>query len=303
MSDINETTAGEQDVSALQAIDPKSIVVKSKEAKTLQTMVDEETEKRAILTAFISKHMVDGTDYGKIHISKACPDKYNCKNPHHFSKPSLFKPGAEKFTSLMKLRAVYEKDTSTYEMLGSQAGTVCYICKLTDSKGIVIGEGRGAASVAEKGSPNVAIKLAEKRAKVDAVLSSGGLSDFFTQDLEDMNVDVMGQDVAPRRGEQPKDVKTAPATRPANKMVATSQQRKTIMALLTAKGKDVDSLKVFFSKAFGIKSSAQLTLDQAEETIKTLRGLPDPQPIDMGQTDSERIADEVDAGLKAQGKA
>jgi len=52
---------------------------------------------------------------------------------------------------------------------------------------VLAGEGRGAADITEKqGSANTAIKIAEKRAKLDAVLATGGLSDFFSQDLEDV---------------------------------------------------------------------------------------------------------------------
>lgn len=133
-----------------------------------------EVEKRKMLTEYIAKHMKSGVDYGSIKIGG------------RDSKPSLFKPGAEKFTSLFKLRAAWEKDAETWEMLGSEAGTICYICKLYTLQDKVVGEGRGASSVREKGNPNTALKIAKKRAFVDAVLSTGGLSDFFTQDLEDL---------------------------------------------------------------------------------------------------------------------
>ena len=75
-------------------------------------------------------------------------------------------------------------------MAGKISGLFCYICELVDLKGNIIGEGgKGSHSIGEKGNPNIAIKIAEKRAKTDAVLSTGGLSDFFTQDLEDIGVD------------------------------------------------------------------------------------------------------------------
>jgi len=61
-------------------------------------------------------------------------------------------------------------------------------CVLLSKSGVEVGEGRGASSVAEKSnwSVNNALKIAQKRAQTDAVLRTGGLSDFFTQDLEDM---------------------------------------------------------------------------------------------------------------------
>lgn len=156
----------------------------------LKEQISTETEKRKIITDYISKHMKDGVDYGRIHIVRDCKDKKNCKINGHWSKHSLFKPGAEKFCSLFRYKAEYVKDVDTWEMLGSVAGTLALICRLyTSGSNILVGEGRGVCTVKEKGGDaNVAIKLCQKRAKVDAVLQTGGLSDFFTQDLEDMKL-------------------------------------------------------------------------------------------------------------------
>ena len=101
------------------------------------------------------------------------------------SKDTLFKPGAEKFLSLFRLRVEYEKDNDTWEMLGGKSGTVCYLCKVYTMEGVLVAEGRGGANVSAEGTENKAIKIAQKRAKIDATLSTGGLSDFFTQDLDD----------------------------------------------------------------------------------------------------------------------
>ncbi len=160
------------------------------EIEQLERMVDFETRRRKVLTEFIKNHMVEGVDFGKIHIKRDCQDKYNCKVESHFSKPSLFKPGSEKFSSLMKLRPVFRRDDETWEMYGKRPGLVCYKCELIDQKGKVVGEGRGAANLAEKTgwTENNAVKIAQKRAQIDAVLRTGGLSDFFTQDLEDAAV-------------------------------------------------------------------------------------------------------------------
>lgn len=155
----------------------------------LREQVQIETKKRKIITDFIRKHMAEGVDYGKIHIVKDCKDKRNCKQRGHWSKDTLFKPGAEKFCSLFRLKAEYSKDTETWEMLGSLPGTIAFICKLyTSENNTLIGEGRGVCTVKEKfGDANNAVKICEKRAKTDAILGTGGLSDFFTQDLEDMS--------------------------------------------------------------------------------------------------------------------
>jgi len=80
-------------------------------------------------------------------------------------------------------------------MMGEKPGLICYIATIhnADSKFFpnaafneVLGEGRGAFLVGEKGmKENSTIKMAEKRAKIDAVLNTLGLADLFTQDIED----------------------------------------------------------------------------------------------------------------------
>ena len=136
--------------------------------KILREQMKMETEKRKILTEYIAQNLKKGTDYGGIHVSSKCENKYKCTNKYHFSKDVLFKPGAEKFCSLFKLRAEFTKDTDTWEMLGSRPEVVAYVCRLYTANGILVGEGRGVCSVKEKASANTAVKIAEKRAKIDA---------------------------------------------------------------------------------------------------------------------------------------
>jgi len=145
------------------------------EPKSLEILMAQETEKRATLQKFISNHLVDGTDYGVIKIGG------------RDSKPCLFKPGSEKFCSLLQLRAEFSKDEETISMLSDAKDTLAYVCRLIhNGTGQVIAEGRGACALKEKqGSVNTTIKIAEKRAQIDAVLRLG-FSDSFTQDLEDM---------------------------------------------------------------------------------------------------------------------
>lgn len=103
------------------------------------------------------------------------------------TKPTLFKPGAEKVCALYGWTARFARDQPTYEMFGSPPGLVCYVCRLIDASGQIVGEGRGAAKLGDgtDHSANQVVKKAQKRAKVDAVLSAAQLSEKFTQDLED----------------------------------------------------------------------------------------------------------------------
>lgn len=165
----------------------KSVMISPAQLK--QQMARDE-DIRAIVKDYIGKAMVAGVDYGHITIKGAK------------SKDTLLKPGAEKFCGLFKIRATFKKDVDTWDMLGNKPGIVVYICELVDAKGQVIGEGRGSstANLTQDYDTNKAIKIAEKRAQIDAVLRTGGLSDFFTQDTEDMpKGEGRGSSSAPRR--------------------------------------------------------------------------------------------------------
>jgi hypothetical protein len=69
---------------------------------------------------------------------------------------------------------------------GVQLTHIIVRCELMDSQGTVVAVGVGARSVAQDGGDlNKCLKMAEKSAHIDATLRMAGLSEVFTQDLED----------------------------------------------------------------------------------------------------------------------
>jgi hypothetical protein len=61
-------------------------------------------------------------------------------------------------------------------------------CELQNSAGAVLAEGVGARALeTDYGDLNKALKMTKKSGQKDAVLNCGGLSEIFTQDLEDMD--------------------------------------------------------------------------------------------------------------------
>lgn len=107
-------------------------------------------------------------------------------------KKSLAKGGAEKIASIFQWNAQFKRDEESLEMLGKIEGLVAFRCELYKGDKYV-GEGRGAALLSKNaGDPNKTLKMAQKSAFIDAVLRTSGLSDFFTQDLEDMPKDQIG---------------------------------------------------------------------------------------------------------------
>ena len=152
----------------------------------LQQALDQQTEQRKIIRSFVKDHLEDGTDFGRIHVMSKdkCPDQYNCKKDYHYSKPVLFKPGQEKLFSLFQITSKLERDEETYAMLPGTTGLVAYKC-IMYRNGNPVGEGRGSATVGDnRRDTNATIKIAEKRARMDACLSLG-FSEYFAQDLDD----------------------------------------------------------------------------------------------------------------------
>jgi len=118
-------------------------------------------------------------------------------------KPTLLKPGAEKILMMMGLQSEFEIVDSTRDF---ENGFFQYQVRCKLYKGdLLITEGLGSCNTKErkyaKQDPfsidNTVLKMAKKRALVDAALLVASLSDVFTQDLEDM--DLEGQQVSSRK--------------------------------------------------------------------------------------------------------
>lgn len=154
------------------------------------TQVQQTMQKISQFQSVIQKTLRQGHDYGIVPGT---------------DKPSLLKPGAEKILMMLGLRSEFDIIDSTRDF---EKGFFQYQVRCRLYKGdVVITEGFGAANTREKkylkSDPftmdNTVLKMAKKRALVDATLLVASLSDIFTQDLED--IDLNGQPV-----QQPKVV-------------------------------------------------------------------------------------------------
>lgn len=129
---------------------------------------------------FVNEKFIQGIDYGAAVASTG-------------AKPVLLLPGAEKIVHSFDTHPEYMNDVATWEMLSKPSNTVFFICNIVDNEtGKVIGQGRGACTIGEKfglqaaRDTNGAVKIAKKRALVDAAKDTFMLSDRFTQDLEEI---------------------------------------------------------------------------------------------------------------------
>lgn len=117
---------------------------------------------------------------------------FDVKHVGPSQKPSLFKSGAEKLCILFNLQPRFEilKEIEAQDFVMYKFK--CELINRATEK--IVGEGFGSANSEEKSNwkkqplaaANAIMKIAEKRALVDAVLKTTGVSNIFTQDLEDL---------------------------------------------------------------------------------------------------------------------
>ncbi len=153
--------------------------------------LDRRKANRAALMLWVRDALIDGVDFGKIHVvhKSKCAAGKDCKNPAHFSKPSLFKPGAEKICGMLGVTARYPTlaDYEKAALTGAMLSQIIIRCEILDASGRVVADGIGARVLAQdNGDINKALKMAEKSAHIDATLRMAGLSEVFTQDIEDI---------------------------------------------------------------------------------------------------------------------
>lgn len=167
--------------------------------EVMQRALAEYKERREEFRAWLKEQLVEGIHYG---FAPGCEPRLNASGEvliyqkdrtfkaypktQWQAKPSLYKAGADFICDLLGVQPKFEADMDAWQQLGAQAGTFVMRCSLiSKSTNEVIGEGRGVRKEGQKGGDaNNAIKMAQKAAKVDAVLNAYGLSDLFTQDRD-----------------------------------------------------------------------------------------------------------------------
>ena len=152
--------------------------------------LDRRRANRSALMAWIKDSLKRGTDYGEIK-----------------GKDSLWKPGAEKILGMLGCTADYP-NLHKYEeaaLEGREIKNIILKCIIRNGDGREIAEGIGARSMSQdRGDLNKCLKMAKKSCLIDATLQAGGLSEIFTQDLEDMFPGDVEDDTTPPPREEKK---------------------------------------------------------------------------------------------------
>lgn len=227
------------------------------ETVSLPNIVVSTTEsKRRVeeLKTFVEEVMVKGVDYGLVN---------------GFSKPTLFKPGAEKLCDVFG----FSKTADVVNRIEQwEAGVFAYEVKMMlirKDNGLVEADGLGSCNSKESSFQqqdpytivNTVLKMAKKRALIDAVLSATRSSGIFTQDIEDF----------------------PQAKTKANKgggEQATKAQLQKIFRIVNEMDMPTDVAKELMKMTFGVERSIQLSKKQASDFIQDLLMLKEVRTMD-----------------------
>jgi hypothetical protein len=154
---------------------------------------------RDMLIEWVRASLVEGVDYGRLHIVKKSSCRLanegraaECQDPSHWSKPSMFKPGAEKVCAMLGVTPRYPS-LPEYEQAALQGRKLEHIilrCELVNSAGMKVAEGVGARDTSKDYYDlNKSLKMCEKSGHIDATLRMAGMSELFTQDDPDPEQD------------------------------------------------------------------------------------------------------------------
>ncbi len=217
--------------------------------------INEARERIMMLQKFVKEMMIPNVDYGVI-------PKCN--------KPSLFKPGAEKLCDIFG----FSKQLEILNRIEDwDKGLFHYEIKtilINKRTGLVESEGIGCCNSMEAKFKkqdsfsiiNTLLKMAKKRAFIDAVLSATRSSDIFTQDIEDME---FTPPVNTSERQNNKDIQTKAVKK------ATKKQLTEIYSIIKSNKISIDHAKKLMEEKYKVSESNQLTSSQADEFMDILK--------------------------------
>jgi len=229
--------------------------------------LNEAKERIQMLQKFVKELMIPGLDFG---IIPGCP------------KPSLLKPGAEKLCDIYgfsKLVIVtnriedWDKGFFSYEVKAT------LINKRTE---IIESEGIGCCNSKERKYKNqdafsicnTILKMAKKRALVDAVLSATRSSGIFSQDIEEFYVQASTTKANVTRPMIASFTKTDSPIDPVS-----PQQLKEMFDLAAKKGITNVKARSMLMSRYNARESKALTADEAHDFLQCLRNYRSAEPI------------------------
>lgn len=220
----------------------------------------EAKERTLMLQSFVKDMMIPNVDYG---IIKGC------------SKPSLLKPGAEKLCEIFG----FSKQIEVLNRIENwDKGLFHYEIKVTlvsKRTGLIEAEGIGCCNTMERkfksqdsfSIVNTIIKMAKKRALVDAVLSATRSSGIFTQDIEEMDFETLPPSSTPGN----RNIKNSVQNTVASPKLISKEQQTEIFSVIRQSKIPMSYAKGIMIEKYNVKESCKLTIEQAEEFLDILK--------------------------------
>ena len=216
--------------------------------------MNEARERINMLQSFVKEMMIPKVDYGFIP---------NC------DKPALFKSGAEKLCDIFGFSKQIEILNRVEDW---EKGLFHYEVKtilINKRTGVIEAEGIGSCNSKERkyikqdsySIINTILKMAKKRAFIDAVLSATRSSGMFTQDIEELDDDNIIVHKKNNISEH-KETKV--------KRITKAQQTQIILMLNKNKIPN-DYAKELMKERYKVDESKKLTSEQADEFIDILK--------------------------------
>jgi len=158
-------------------------------AETFTNALNRREQNRKVLLKWIQDNLLVEIHYGRLHLDQRCKYAragipFRCSTFSHWSRPMLFKGGAELIINVLGLTACYP-NLYQYELAcvhKMEISRVILKCELKTNNGTIVSEGNGARHIRDEGwSLNKAIKMAAKSAMIDATIQVSGLSGVFVK--------------------------------------------------------------------------------------------------------------------------
>lgn len=155
--------------------------------ETFTKALNKREENRKELLRWMRKHFREGIEFGRMHLEERC--RYAmagspalCRDISHYSRPMLYKAGAERIIGVLGLSARFP-NLEQYEkacVFRQEISQIIIKCELHTQNGNIVAEGTGGRHIRQDNyNLNTSVKMAVKSALVDSVIRVSALSGVF----------------------------------------------------------------------------------------------------------------------------
>lgn len=251
--------------------DNKIVVLKPGEVNITDEVVPEfaitintARERINMLQNFVKEMMMPNIDYGIIQ---------GCK------KPSLLKPGAEKLCDIFGFSKQLEVLNRIEDWDKGLFHYEIKIILINKKTGQLEAEGIGCCNSREKKFKNqdsftiinTLLKMAKKRALIDAVLSATRSSGIFTQDMEDMEPDKTSNNFNANNNQLNINYRDNKINTLNKVEYITKEQQWEIFKVIEQSHMPMNYAKSIMKEKYNVDQTKQLTSEQADEFIDVLK--------------------------------